>query len=440
MEYLKENREKIIGDLLECLSIASVSQNRVKTEEALDYVLSLAESMGMESHKLLDGRVGTVEIGQGTETLGILVHIDVVDEGNRDLWICDPFKGQVIDGKIYGRGALDDKGPLIASLHAMKAAMDEERPFTKKVRMIIGTQEEAEWSDMDEYVKKYELPDYGFTPDGEFPICNIEKGCVDAVIRFPIFESNDNGEGVFIQKIEGGTASNVIPGSCKVWMSNGRQIQTFGKAAHSSRPDSGKNAILLMAEKIASGKLAGDAIAEKMNMIQRRFHDIYGSGIGIYSKNEYYNGEYIHRNVVSPTMIRTEKGYLELTLNVRFSYESTAEEIIAAIEKLCDEEGGYVESCTSLPAIYVDRHEPYLKKLAEAYEDQTDFSNEFSLAYGGSYAKVMKRMVSWGPILPGMEDTCHEENECIKIDDLITNFRIYYDAIMSIAKSEESFV
>ena len=62
-----------------------------------------------------------------------------------------------------------------------------------------------------------------------------------------------------------GTAPNVIPGSYKVWMSNGRQIQTFGKAAHSSRPDSGKNAILLMAEKIASGKLAGDAIAEKMN-------------------------------------------------------------------------------------------------------------------------------------------------------------------------------
>ena len=88
----------------------------------------------------------------------------------------------------------------------------------------------------------------------------------------------------------------------------------------------------------------------------------------------------------------------------------------------------------------MDRHERYLKKLAEAYEDQTDFSNEFSLAYGGSYAKVMKRMVSWGPILPGMEATCHEENECIKIDDLITNFRIYYDAIMSIAKSEESFV
>lgn len=237
-----------------------------------------------------------------------------------------------------------------------------------------------------------------------------------------------------------GTAPNVIPGSCKVWLSDGRQIQTLGKAVHSSRPDRGKNAILLMAEKIASREFAGDAIAEKMNMIQRRFRDIYGSGLGIYSKNEYYNGEFIHRNVISPTMIRTTEDYLELTLNIRFSYESTEEEIITAIKKLCDEEGGYVESCTSLPAIYVDRHEPYLKKLAEAYENQTDFTNEFSLAYGGSYAKVMKRMVSWGPILPGMEDTCHEENECIKIDDLITNFRIYYDAIMSIAKSEESFV
>lgn len=106
---MKKNIDKLIEDITGCLSIASVSDDKEKVAEALDYVLDLAEDMGMRTARALDGQVGVVEIGHGDETLGILTHVDVVDAGNRELWICDPFKGQVIDGKIYGRGAVDDK-------------------------------------------------------------------------------------------------------------------------------------------------------------------------------------------------------------------------------------------------------------------------------------------------------------------------------------------
>ena len=437
-EYIKKNEEAIIGDLLECLSFASVSDDRKAIEESLDHVLSLAANMGMKTYKTTDGRVGVVEIGEGEETLGILVHIDVVGAGNEALWICEPFKGQAIGEKIYGRGALDDKGPLIASLHAMKAAMEDGLPFTKKVQMIIGTQEETEWSDMDDYVKSHALPDYGFTPDGEFPICNIEKGCVDAVLRFPADDRKQ--EGLHIVKIQGGTASNVVPGLCRVWMSDGKELEVLGKAVHSSRPEKGENAILLMAHKLRDINNISGSVAKIMEVIERRFSDMYGSGIGIYSKSEYYNGEFIHRNVASPTVIESGDGYVEITVNIRFSYESTEEEIISALEKLCMEEGGEIKHCTSLPAIYVDREEPFLKKLAEAYEEETGLKNEFSLAYGGSYAKTMKRMVSWGPIIPGMEDTCHEENEYITKEDFFTNLKIYYKAIRGIAKDKKSYL
>ena len=144
--------------------------------------------------------------------------------------------------------------------------------------------------------------------------------------------------------------------------------------------------------------------------------------------------------MISPTGIETGEGYLELTLNVRFSYETTGDEVCGALRKFCEEEGGTVLECSALPSVYVDRSQPFLKKLAEAYEEETGLKNQFALAYGGSYAKAMKNMVSWGPILPGMEDTCHEENEYIKIEDLITNFNIYRSAITKIAKSEESFL
>lgn len=454
MEYIEKNREKIIRDLLDCVSFPSVPDNREATLTALVHVLKIASDMGMRTYLTKDKRVGTIEIGQGEETLGILVHIDVVDGGNRALWICDPFKGEIINDKIYGRGTLDDKGPLIASLHAMKAAMEDDKPFTKKVRMIIGTQEETEWSDMENYVKSHPLPDYGFTPDGEFPICNIEKGCVDVVISFPLkreehgkyHDANGcNGEcrdGLFIEKIEGGTAPNIVPGRCKVWFSDGREIETIGKAVHSSRPEKGENAIMKMAEKVAciNGLEAYNPIAEKLEVIKKRLSDIYGSGMGIFSKSEYYNGEFIHRNVISPTLITIKDGNLELTLNIRFSCESTEEEVIAAVEKFCREEGGQIKRCSSLPAVYVDRKEPFLVKLAEAYESVTGVKNDFALAYGGSYAKAMKRMVSWGPILPGMEDGCHEENEYITIDDLLTNLKIYYEAIIRIAKDDRSFI
>lgn len=440
MEYIEKYKDKLISDLIGCLSIASVSDDKENVGRALDYVLNIASEMGMRTEKLLDGQVGTVEIGQGDETLGILTHIDVVSEGDPRLWICSPFEGRMIDGRIYGRGALDDKGPLIACLHAMKAAMEAEGDFTKTVRMIIGTQEEVEWTDMEAYVKSCSLPDYGFTPDGEFSICNIEKGGVDAVLRFPLEEQETADEGVYLKRVKGGTAVNIVPGDCTAEFSDGNSLKVMGKTVHSSRPENGQNAVLLMAEKLDSMELKENCLLQKMRMIRRRLSDIYGSGVGLYSRSEFYNGEYIHRTVISPTGIETGEGYLELTLNVRFSYETTGDEVCGALRKFCEEEGGTVLECSALPSVYVDRSQPFLKKLAEAYEEETGLKNQFALAYGGSYAKAMKNMVSWGPILPGMEDTCHEENEYIKIEDLITNFNIYRSAITKIAKSEESFL
>ena len=442
MEYIEKNKDRLIEDLLGCISIASLSEDKEKVEEALDYTLGVAKKMGMKASKLLDGKVGIVEIGQGTETLGILTHIDVVDEGNRKLWKCDPFKGQIKDGKIFGRGALDDKGPLYACLHAMKATMEESRPFTKKVQMIIGTQEEIEWSDMDEFVKNYPLPDYGFTPDGEYPICNIEKGGVDAVLQFPINEvrCGEKKQGLFLCKIKGGTAVNVVPGECSAVLSDGTEINISGKAVHSSRPDKGENAIIFMAKKLSSMDLQSNNLLEKVKMIERRFSDVYGRDVGIFSKSEYFNGEFIHRNVISPTMIETTENNLEVTVNIRFAYSSSEKEMVLALEKLCREEGGVLKYCSTLPAVYVSKDDPFLKKLASSYEKETNLKNEFSLAYGGSYAKTMKRIVSWGPVLPGMEDTCHEENESISIDNLITNYKIYYGAILEIAKGEESYL
>ena len=152
-------RDKMIRDLKGLIDIPSISSDKAAVEEALDYVLKLGEQMGMRCEKVADGQVGIIEIGQGDETFGILTHVDVVNAGREELWKSPPFACEVRDGNLYGRGAIDDKGPTVAVLHAMGAAMENGKPFHKTVRLIVGTQEETEWTDMDCYTKHYSLHD-----------------------------------------------------------------------------------------------------------------------------------------------------------------------------------------------------------------------------------------------------------------------------------------
>lgn len=174
--WIDGRQQEIIQSLSELVAIESVSTNLPKVKEGLQWIVSQANRMGLQASSVLDGQVGVVELGSGAETLGILTHVDVVSPGELDQWNTPPFQAELIDGKLYGRGTLDDKGMIIAALYAMKAVLALGIPLRKKVQLIIGTQEEVSWSDIAAYVKAFPLPDYGFSPDGEYPICNIEKG------------------------------------------------------------------------------------------------------------------------------------------------------------------------------------------------------------------------------------------------------------------------
>ncbi|GAB1477306.1 hypothetical protein MASR2M70_21440 [Bacillota bacterium] len=236
IQYLKEKQERMIHDVCDFVRIPSVSCDSVKVGDALEYILNLGKSFGFRAASFLDGRVGVIETGEGDEVLGILSHVDVVGPGNLDLWESPPFEPLVKDGRIYGRGTLDDKGAAIAALYAMRAVCELGLPLKKKIQLILGTQEEVEWTDMEAYVKRHPLPDYGFTPDGEFPMCNIEKGGIDLTLAFPLTEKMV-ADGRYLTHIEAGTASNVVPGSCKAEITeyrNGREerviIESRGKA------------------------------------------------------------------------------------------------------------------------------------------------------------------------------------------------------------------
>src|SRR5699024_8737702 len=127
-------------------------------------------------HADFDGYALHIEYGSGEEIVGVLGHLDIVPEGEKQAWLFDPFLLTNHDGHLYGRGVNDDKAPTLAAYYALKILRDLGFEFTRKVRIILGGAEETTWECMDHYFKHSEQPDMAFSPDGDFPIVNGEKG------------------------------------------------------------------------------------------------------------------------------------------------------------------------------------------------------------------------------------------------------------------------
>ena len=307
--YIEDNEKNIISDLKGLVDIPSISSDKTNVKKALDYVLQLAQRMGFGAKSVLDHQVGVIEIGEGDETIGILSHVDVVPPGNLQSWSSPPFDMKVEDGCLWGRGTLDDKGAIIVCLYAMKCVLGSGQALQKKIQMILGTQEEVEWSDMEGYVANYPLPDYGFTPDGEFPLCNIEKGCMDVELRFAC-ECEGYENGWYLTCLHAGQAANSVPDSCTCQMERYRDgiaverktLTTGGKAVHSCQPEKGENAIFHMADLIAETEHCENQISRILAMLKAKFASLYGAEIGLYSEGEMYNLS-LYTHLTLPTIL-----------------------------------------------------------------------------------------------------------------------------------------
>lgn len=437
-DWIDGQEQEIINSLSELIAIKSVSTDLPKVKEGLDWILALADRLGFQAKSVLDGQIGVVEMGDGSETLGILTHVDVVSPGEPEQWDTDPFQLKLTDGKLYGRGTLDDKGMIIAALYAMKAAQMSGLPLRKKVQLIIGTQEEVKWTDIYAYVKVFPLPDYGFSPDGEYPICNIEKGSATYVLSYD-FSKETDPQGLCLRDVQCGYVENLVPGKATARLSDGRTITAEGKAVHSCQPERGHNALFALYDALKPLGLAENGTYRLLREVCEHFQDVFGKSLGIYSPSEYFQGEFVHRNACSPTIFQAEDDRCTLTVNVRFAYGTDPKDLTAYLSAFAEKTGGTVVKSEILPAVFVSRDKPFLQEMAAAYEEVTGLKNEFTLAYGGSYAKAMPNIVSWGPVFPGDEDTCHEPNEYIRLDRLMSSTKIFAQTIARLAFSDKSY-
>lgn len=464
-----QRKEQIIADVQKYLKIKSVLNEEEAAEKApfgqgidkaLKFMLNKGENDGFKV-KNLDGLAGHIEFGEGPELLGILCHVDVVPEG--DGWTSDPYSAEIRDGKIFARGALDDKGPTMAAYYALKIVKELGVPVSKRVRIILGTDEESNWRCVDHYFKHEEMPTIGFAPDADFPIINAEKGLLDFILEQKVEAKNSENE-IVLEKFQAGRRLNMVPDLAEASLSciktevaeqilasfnqyindhklagtattDGHtvHIRMEGVSAHGMEPNKGKNAGLLLNKFFYDNLPAAiDAHAESfISLVDQYFgHDSRGIALGISYEDE-ISGELTINNGTFEYR-KNEGGRIGLNLRYPVSHdiEQSKQKIIQVAEF---NHFMYKELNDSKPH-YVDGEHSLIKVLQKVYEEQTGEKAELIAIGGATYARSLKAGVAFGPLFPGQPDVAHQKDEYIDIEDLLTATAIYAQAIYELIK------
>ncbi|KAJ50619.1 succinyl-diaminopimelate desuccinylase [Clostridium tetanomorphum] len=457
---INELKEDLIESTQEIMKIKSVEEEGKEgmpfgegVSKALECALKISRRLGFKT-KNLDGYVGYAEYGEGEEYVGVLGHLDVVPEGEG--WKYPPYSAEIHEGKIYGRGALDDKGPIMAALYGLKAVKDLKLPLSKKIRIIFGTNEETGSKEMEYYLKREKPPVSGFTPDAEYPLIYAEKGITSFNLVKDLKTSGT--EEICIKYIKGGQRVNMVPDYCEagIWAkekdlvikalekfklssefnltahikSDMVVIKSVGVSAHGSLPKLGINAIMQMFKFLESLPIEDTDIYELISFFNKYVgFECHGESFGVALEDE-ESGK-LSFNVGTVEM-DSEK--ISLGLNLRYPVTYTFDDLMKPFEKTLEGTGIRIEDMAHQKPLYFPKDHELIKTLLNVYTDQTGERKEPLAIGGGTYAKEMPNIVAFGPIFPGKPDLDHQVNEYIEIEDLIMNAKIYAHAIYELAK------
>jgi len=457
---VEKRKEALIADTQALLKIKSILDPETVTEtapfgqgveQALDFMLTKASTDGF-SVKNTEGYAGHIEYGEGKEILGVLGHIDVVPEGSG--WNSDPFAAEIRDGRIYARGAIDDKGPVMAAYYGLKMIKELGLPVNKRIRLILGGDEESEWRCVDHYFKTEEMPTIGFSPDAEFPICNAEKGICNLELTY---QGQANPDTDFkIISFGAGERLNMVPdlATAVVEMDPNRITKikevfkafctsaliehsieidnnqvTFtihGVSAHGSTPHLGVNAGVKLAAFLANYTSHPYfhfikkyiVFNEDGSKFDIAYHDHITEDLTI-------NYGTFQFSTTAPSIIG-----LNLRYPVTFDFETgfTNLKVIATLNGFELKEGRHQKPH------HVPADNTLVTTLQKVYQEHTGQDATLYSMGGGTYARALTQGVAFGPLFPGREDVVHQKNEYISIDDLIKATAIYAHAIYELAK------
>ena len=461
-EYIDNLKNDIVRETCNLINIPSVSIETQNPDmpfgegakKTLDYALDLGNRLGFRT-KNIDNYCGYIEFGEGENLLGIIGHLDVVPSG--DGWDTPPFSSTIKDGKIFGRGAIDDKGPVVASLYAMKAIKDNIK-INSRVRLILGINEEKDWKCIKHYKEKEELPTIGFSPDADFPCIYAEKGIATVYLKDDFTKYKDYP--IKISNIDcNNNAINVVPKICTVTLDidpykinlsevtnfinnkiddfdisysiqgNSIILQSSGIQAHAAHPDLGKNAISYMI--VFLNKLFNHF---ELNIKLFDFFDRY--------INTEFNGESLDINfedesgklTLNVGHLKFYENYLQIGINLRIPVNTPIDTVTNLIDLKCAEFSLETYVAGRQNPLYVSKDNYLVKTLCNIFNKKTNLNLEPIAIGGGTYARAFDNCISFGANFPGDTDMCHQANEFVDIEKLVLASKIYAEAIYELTK------
>ncbi len=452
--FISEHRDELVESVRESIRFPSVEAEYAgegapfgtAVRDALEHALKLGQSFGFET-KNLDGYAGCIDYGEGDELLGVVAHLDVVPEGEG--WKYPPYAAEIVDGKIYGRGALDDKGPAISAIYALAAIKNAGIPMRRRVRIILGTNEETGWGCMEHYKKVAEIPTMSFSPDADYPVVNSEKGILHITVKCKAKTS---------VRVNGGTRANVVCGKAKAFVpmqmslqqvrnaasdliekgfeidteavEGGTEITIIGLDAHGSMPECGKNSMQAAFALLNSLSLDSDDknVIAKLNDCFK--FDMHGESLNLDCKDD--SG----RLTMNPGVIDWDENGFEISIDFRcpisLDMNSVRTKVLDALapfdpvithEKL--QQGHFIPADSEL-----------VSKLLDVYAARTGKREEPLAIGGGTYARAFPNAVAFGSEQAGISGPVHMPNEYIGVDELVFNALMIADAIIALAAKE----
>ncbi|MFW6284945.1 MAG: dipeptidase PepV [Bacillota bacterium] len=449
--YVNDHLEEMLEALKALIQIPSVLKTFDPSNEkapfgepiakALNTMLQKGEEDGFTT-KDVDGYAGHIEWGEGEEILGILTHLDVVP-ATTGKWTRPPFEPAILDGKIYGRGSMDDKGPTIAAYFAMKFLRDLGFTPSKRVRLIMGTDEETSWRGIEHYLDKETMPTAGFSPDAEFPVIHGEKG----IFSFDLNGPYKDGP---LKKFEAGERYNVVPGEASAVLDvdleeafrlyidanslvgrvEGDTYILEGKSAHAMSPEKGINAAYHLAT-FLSKHIDSPYVSLIADMLA---FDHLGKRLGIALYDEA-----LKNLSMNAAVFRYDEDGARIGINCRFPNGFSESKAQKAVQEAVAPYGFAYEHKTTVPQHFIPEDDPLVETLMACYKEVSEdlTSKPFTIG-GGTYARALDKGVAFGLVMPGREDVAHQVDEHIFIEDLVQATVIYMKAIERLTRADLS--
>jgi len=416
--------KELINSIKEIISIESVESSPKENMpfglgvyNALNYFLNLAKSFGFKTNNY-DNYIGEVIYGQGEE-IAILCHLDTVPAGKG--WTYPPFTATESNGKIYGRGAMDDKSAAIICLYALKKLKAEKFMPNKCVKLIVGCDEESGWKCIEHYKKVAQMPETGFSPDADFPVIYAEKGIIHLDMYFDFDKSK-------VKYLIGGDAPNMVCDYAEAIFEiddnkikelclkneNGKIISE-GKSSHGSTPQLGKNALLPIVKYLTDSSFIDKSAYNILffdNFELKQLNDETG---------------YL---TLSPNVVKIEGDKIKFTIDIRYPATKKLKEITDILDKT----GKTYKILTHQPPLLNDKESPLIKTLLKVYNEVLGVDEKPIAIGGGTYARALKHGVAFGPEFTNEVSTVHQKDEFIKIDKIDLLFDIYFKAIKELIK------